>query len=65
LPVDIFAALVVAEVAATTDPVCAKSPQHGLIEEALKLAEQVRSGQSSQPIIFRDPKTSRQLNRPF
>ncbi len=51
--------------AAATDPVCEKSAQHGLIGQALKLAAEVRAGQLSQPIVFRDPKTSRQLDRPF
>jgi pyrroloquinoline quinone biosynthesis protein E len=51
--------------AGATDPVCARSPQHGLIDNALELAAKVRSGQLSQPIVFRDSKTSRQLARAF
>ena len=51
--------------ASATDPVCEKSPQHGLIDNALQLAAEVRSGRLDQPVVFRDPKTSRQLKRPF
>ena len=51
--------------AGATDPVCAKSAQHGLIDDALKLAEAVRNGQVTQPLVFRDPKASRQLERAF
>ena len=51
--------------AAATDPVCAKSAQHGLIDEALKLAAAVREGQVVKPLVFRDPKTSRALERAF
>lgn len=51
--------------ASATDPVCEKSPQHGLIANALQLAAEVRSGRLDQPVVFRDPKTSRQLKRPF
>jgi len=45
-----------------TDPVCPKSPDHALIDAALAEAE--RPAQVK-PLVFRDPKHSRALNRPF
>jgi pyrroloquinoline quinone biosynthesis protein E len=51
--------------AGATDPVCDKSPKHHLIAEAIAEAAQVRAGQVVQPIVFRDPKNSRQLKRAF
>jgi len=51
--------------AAATDPVCAKSPQHALIGEALRQAAQVRAQPACQPLVFRDPAASRCLDRAF
>lgn len=45
-----------------TDPVCPKSPDHHLVTAALAEAE--RPG-ITRPLVFRDPKASRRLNRPF
>ena len=44
-----------------TDPVCPKSPDHALIQTALQAAEQP----TAQPLVFRDPKQSAALARPF
>jgi pyrroloquinoline quinone biosynthesis protein E len=45
-----------------TDPVCPKSPDHALIDSALAQAEQAAT---VKPLIFRDPKNSRALDRAF
>lgn len=48
--------------AADADPVCAKSPHHALIEQAVAQA-QVPDAQrvDVKPLVFRDPQTSRRL----
>ncbi len=48
--------------AAAADPVCSKSPQHGVIEQAVAQA-QVSDAQrvSVKPLVFRDPRASREL----
>ncbi len=51
--------------AGATDPVCAKSPQHALIQQSIDQAALVRSGAVAQPLVFRDAQTSRQLRQPF
>jgi pyrroloquinoline quinone biosynthesis protein E len=43
--------------AAAADPVCPKSPQHGVVLEAVQRAE--RGEPAVRPLVFRDPKTSR------
>jgi pyrroloquinoline quinone biosynthesis protein E len=40
-----------------TDPVCAKSPKHSLIEQATLEAQIAHE----QPLIFRNPKNARRL----
>lgn len=53
---------------ALADPVCEFSPHHHLIEESIATAEHAltaKPGPSVQPLIFRDPKESRRLARPF
>lgn len=41
------------------DPVCPKSPQHGVVQEAVRRAE---AGEvPAKPLVFRDPKASRQF----
>lgn len=50
--------------AANADPVCSKSPHHAVIEHAVAQA-QVPDAQrvSVRPLVFRDPKTSRELSQ--
>jgi pyrroloquinoline quinone biosynthesis protein E len=46
------------------DPVCVKSAHHHLVEEAVARADNpLRSG--AQPLIYRDSKESRRLDRVF
>ena len=54
-------AYLVAHDPAAADPVCRKSPHHGLIEAAVAEAAQPRSVE--QPLVFRDPGNSRRLNQ--
>jgi len=45
--------------AAAADPVCAKSPAHGEVLEAVRRAD---AGEPpAQPLVFRDPKASRRF----
>ena len=45
------------------DPVCAKSPHHGVIEEAVLHAQRpVVDRREVRPLVFRDPKESRRLS---
>lgn len=45
--------------AEAADPVCPKSPQHGVVLEAVRRAE---TGEAqAQPLVFRDPKASRRF----
>jgi pyrroloquinoline quinone biosynthesis protein E len=46
-----------------TDPVCDKSPMHDRVLEAVAVANAPRI--QEQPLVFRGPKESRALNRPF
>ena len=42
------------------DPVCDKSPHHGVVEEAVRVAQRPVSDRSEvHPLVFRDPKESR------
>jgi pyrroloquinoline quinone biosynthesis protein E len=48
---------------AVADPVCAKSPRHGIIEEAVDHAQRpVLDHREVKPLVFRDPKESRRLS---
>jgi pyrroloquinoline quinone biosynthesis protein E len=48
--------------AAAADPVCDKSPDHGVVTEAVERAQRpVAASRPEQPLIFRDPKESRRL----
>ena len=44
---------------AAADPVCVKSPQHGVVLDAVARAE---AGVVEHPLVFRDPKNSRKLS---
>jgi pyrroloquinoline quinone biosynthesis protein E len=47
---------------AAADPVCSKSPQHGVIEEAVLHAQRpLVDRREVHPLVFRDPKESRRL----
>lgn len=52
--------------AANADPVCALSPHHHLVTEAVARADALRTEASSlaeeKPLLFRDPRTSRALS---
>lgn len=45
--------------ASATDPVCAKSPLHSRVTDAIQKAQTIRVNE--QPLIYRDPKQSRAL----
>ena len=46
-----------------TDPVCAKSPEHHLVTDAVERAnEQPVEAPTAQPIVFRNPKNSKRLH---
>ncbi|GAC1526605.1 MAG: hypothetical protein NVS2B4_03420 [Ramlibacter sp.] len=45
---------------AAADPVCPKSPQHGLVLDAVRRAD---TGEApAKPLVFRDPKASRRFS---
>ena len=44
------------------DPVCVKSPHHGLVLEAVQRAEAGVAVATEHPLVFRDPKNSRRLS---
>lgn len=55
-------AYMLARDAAAADPVCPKSPHHGVVLEAVRRAE---AGEPPQhPLVFRDPSASRRLATP-
>ncbi len=50
--------------ASNTDPVCSKSPNHHLIEEAVEAGrlESMKSAIEQKPLVFRNPKNSKQIS---
>jgi pyrroloquinoline quinone biosynthesis protein E len=50
---------------AMADPVCDKSPQHGLILDIVDKAQKSRSTVEAKPLVFRNRKESKELARPF
>ncbi len=45
-----------------TDPVCSKSPEHGVIEAAIdSAAKSSQLAANEQPLVFRNSKNSRQF----
>ncbi|HEY9194402.1 MAG TPA: pyrroloquinoline quinone biosynthesis protein PqqE [Methyloversatilis sp.] len=58
-------AYMVANDPAAADPVCDKSPFHHKIAEAVALAQQPGNPAQIKPLIYRGPKESLELNRPF
>ncbi len=52
--------------AAAADPVCDKSPERGVIDEAVDLAQRPQSTVvGEQPLVFREPKASLRLSDPL
>jgi pyrroloquinoline quinone biosynthesis protein E len=49
--------------AANADPVCDKSPQHDLVEDAIRQARAAAGSSQEQPLLFRNDKNSRQYPR--
>jgi PqqA peptide cyclase len=55
-------AWLLAQDAAAADPVCSKSPHHGLVQQAVAKAEQAAAVRVTQhPLVFREPANSRRL----
>ncbi len=55
-------AWLLAQDAAAADPVCSKSPHHGLVQQAVMKAEQAAAVRVTQhPLVFREPANSRRL----
>ena len=54
-------AYMLAQDPAAADPVCPKSPHHGVVAQALARAEQPGGGVVERPLVFRDAATSRRL----
>lgn len=55
-------AYMLAHDAAAADPVCSKSPQHGVVTEALARADAGQPEVTEHPLVFRDPANSRRLS---
>ncbi len=47
-----------------TDPVCSKSPNHGVIEEAIGSAAKTALSDNEKPLIFRNSQNSKKLSGP-
>jgi len=50
---------------AMADPVCDKSPHHGLILDIVEKAQKRQDTVEAKPLIFRNHKESKELGRPF
>ena len=50
---------------AMADPVCDKSPQHGVIVDIVEKAQAPRGEVQAKPLVFRNRKESKELARPF
>jgi pyrroloquinoline quinone biosynthesis protein E len=50
---------------AMADPVCDKSPQHGVIVDMVEKAQKPRDTVEAKPLVFRNRNESKQLARPF
>ena len=48
--------------ACATDPICDKSPQHEIIEEAIKSAQIDVDHEGSQPLLFRNTRNSKKIS---
>jgi len=59
-------AYMLAQDPAAADPVCDKSPHHGLIVDIVEKAQQPRAPEvETKPLVFRNRKESKELARPF
>jgi pyrroloquinoline quinone biosynthesis protein E len=50
---------------ALADPVCAKSPHHAALQEAIAAAHHRQEREAAIPLVFRGRKESLQIDRPF
>ncbi len=50
---------------AMADPVCDKSPQHGVVVDIVEKAQVPRAEVEAKPLVFRNRKESKELARPF
>ena len=50
---------------AMADPVCDKSPHHGVIVDIVDKAQTPRVEVEAKPLVFRNRKESKELARPF
>jgi pyrroloquinoline quinone biosynthesis protein E len=50
---------------AMADPVCDKSPHHGLIVDIVEKAQRPRTAVEAKPLVFRGRRESKELARPF
>jgi PqqA peptide cyclase len=57
-------AYLLANDAAAADPVCAKSPDHQRVVDAVQRAAERAGGPVEHPLVFRDPANSRRLSAP-
>ena len=58
-------AYMLAQDAAAADPVCDKSPLHGVVTEIVDRAQRTQVVAEAKPLLFRDPRNSKELARPF
>src|SRR5690606_9596510 len=50
--------------AANADPVCGKSPRHGLVEDAVRQAQAANASAHEQPLLFRSDANSKRFAAP-
>jgi pyrroloquinoline quinone biosynthesis protein E len=50
---------------AMADPVCDKSPHHGVITDIVAKAQRPRDAVEAKPLVFRGRRESKELARPF
>jgi PqqA peptide cyclase len=58
-------AYMLAQDPAAADPVCDKSPQHSLVLDIVEKAQRQRNEIEAKPLVFRGPRESKELARPF
>ena len=58
-------AFMLAQRSGCADPVCDKSPHHGVVVAAVEKAQQSRDSVDAKPLIFRGRRESKELARPF
>jgi len=50
---------------AAADPVCDKSPLHGVVLDVVEKAQRANTAAEAKPLVFRGPRESKALARPF